>query len=85
MINFNKMNEMITVDDVKTYLKVKDELYRLCDKWAKNNLEDWQHYSGFRVDENNITIEYNYQEFWSNTKTNTEYDSIKIPLKEILQ
>lgn len=76
---------MITVEEINTYLKVKDELYYLCDKWAKNNLENWQHYSGFRIDGDNITIEYTYQDFWNNTEMYTEYDSIKVPIKEILQ
>jgi len=76
---------MITVEEINTYLKVKEALYYLCDKWDKNNLEDWQHYSGFRINEDNITIEYTYQDFWSNTETYTEYDSIKVPIKEILQ
>ena len=76
---------MITVEEVKTYVKVKDELYKSCDEWAKNNLEDWQHFSGFTVTENNIIIEYTYQDFWSNTEMYTEFDSIKVPLKEILQ
>lgn len=76
---------MITVEEINTYLKVKDELYYLCDKWAKNNLENWQHYSGFRIDGDNITIEYTYQDFWSNSDSYTEYDSIKVPIKEILQ
>lgn len=76
---------MITVEEVNTYLKVKDELYKSCDKWAKNNLEDWQHFSGFRVYENDIIIEYTYQDFWSNTEMYTEFDSIKVPIEEILQ
>lgn len=76
---------MITVEEINTYLKVKDELYYLCDKWAKNNLENWQHYSGFRIDGDNIIIEYTYQDFWNNTEMYTEYDSIKVPIKEILQ
>lgn len=76
---------MITVEEVKTYVKVKDELYKSCDNWAKNNLKDWQHFSGFKVDENHITIEYTYQDFWSNTEMYTEFDSIKVPIKEILQ
>jgi hypothetical protein len=76
---------MITVEEVKTYVKVKDELYKSCEKWAKNNLEDWQHFSGFRIDGDNITIEYVYQDFWSNTEMYTEFDSIKVPIKEILQ
>ena len=76
---------MITVEEVNTYLKVKDELYKSCDKWAKNNLEDWQHFFGFRVYENDIIIEYTYQDFWSNTEMYTEFDSIKVPIEEILQ
>lgn len=76
---------MITFEEVKTYAKVKDELYKSCEKWAKNNLEDWQHFSGFRIDGDNITIEYVYQDFWSNTEMYTEFDSIKVPIKEILQ
>ena len=76
---------MITVEEINTYLKVKEELYYLCDNWAINNLEDWQHYSGFRIDGDNITIEYTYQDFWSNTEMYTEFDSIKVPIKKILQ
>jgi hypothetical protein len=76
---------MITVEEINTYLKVKEELYYLCDNWAKNNLEDWQHYSGFRIYGDNITIEYTYQDFWNNTEMYTEYDSIKVPINEILQ
>ena len=76
---------MITVEEINTYLKVKDALYYLCDKWAKNNLEDWQHYSGFRIDGDTITIEYTYQDFWSNSDSYTEFDSIKVPINEILQ
>jgi hypothetical protein len=76
---------MITVEEINTYLKVKEELYYLCDNWAKNNLEDWQHYSGFRIDGDNITIQYTYQDFWNNTEMYTEFDSIKVPINEILQ
>jgi hypothetical protein len=76
---------MITVEEINTYLKVKDELYYLCDKWAKNNLEKWEHYSGFKIDGDNIIIEYTYQDFWSNTEMYTEYDSVKVPIKEIIQ
>ena len=72
---------MITVEEVKTYVKVKDELYKSCEKWAKNHLDDWQHYSGFRVDDQSISIEYNYQD----SLGNPEFDSIRIPIKEILQ
>lgn len=72
---------MITAEEVKTYLKVKDELYGLCEKWAKHNLEDWKHFSGFNINENTITIKYTYQDYCNNM----ELDSIKVPLKEILK
>ena len=76
---------MITVEEVKTYLKVKDELYKSCKEWAKNNLRDWQHYCGFKVEEDTITIEYTFQDYWSNSDSYREFDSIKVPINEILQ
>jgi hypothetical protein len=76
---------MITVEEVKTYVKVKDELYKSCEKWAKNHLENWQHYSGFKVSDDIITIEYRYKNFWDNSGRYTEYDSIRVPLNEVLQ
>lgn len=75
---------MITIEDIKIYEKVKTELNVLCKVWAKNNLKDWQHYSGFKVEEDTITIGYTYQDFLSNTKYCTEYDSVKVPISEII-
>lgn len=77
---------MITIDDIKTYEKVKTELNVLCKEWAKNNLETWQHYSGYTINlmDNTITIGYTYQDFWSNARYYTEHDSAKIPIEELL-
>lgn len=75
---------MSTVEEVKTYLKVKYELEYLCKTWAKNNLKDWQHYSGFKIDENSVTIIYKYQDCWSGDNTHEEFDSIKMPIEDIL-
>jgi hypothetical protein len=77
---------MITIEDIKIYEKVKTELDVLCKEWAKNNLETWEHYSGYTINltDNTITIGYTYQDFWSNTEYCTEYDSVKVPILEII-
>lgn len=73
---------MITLEDIKTYEKVKSELNILCKEWAKNNLETWQHYSGYTINltDNTITIGYTYR----NTDYYIKYDSIKVPIEEII-
>ena len=78
---------MITIEDIKIYENVKTELDVLCKDWAKNNLEIWETYSGYTINliDNTITIGYTYQDFWSNTEYCTEYDSIKIPISEIIK
>lgn len=72
---------MITKNDIKIYLEVKEKLTKLCKKWAKYNLEDWQHYSGFEItDDGDISIGYTYSDY----EYHTEYDSIKITLEDLL-
>lgn len=71
---------MITKNDIEIYLEVKEKLTKLCKKWAKDNLEDWQHYSGFEItDDGDISIGYTY----SNYAYHTEFDSIKITLEDL--
>ena len=72
---------MITKNDIEIYLEVKEKLTKLCKKWAKDNLEDWQHYSGFEItDDGDISIGYTYSDY----EYHTEFDSIKITLEDLL-
>lgn len=71
----------MTKEDLKHYVETKSLLTKLCKEWAKDNLEYWQHYSGFEItNDRNISISYTYSDFWNNT----EYDSIKITLEDLL-
>lgn len=73
-------------EDLKRYVTTKALLTRLCKEWAKDNLEDWQHYSGFEITNDlNISITYTYSDFWNNTKCYTECDSIKITLEDLVK
>lgn len=76
----------MTKEDLKYYVEIKALLAKLCKEWAKDNLEDWQHYSGFEItDDLNISITYTYSDFWSNTEYYTECDSIRITLEELFK
>ena len=76
----------MTKEDLKHYVETKALLTRLCKEWAKDNLEDWQHYSGFEITNDlNIVITYTYSNFWNNTEYYTECDSIRITLEDLLK
>ena len=50
----------MTVNDILKYLEVKNWLDMVCEKWAKENLEDWKCYSGYNVKRDYIEIHYSY-------------------------
>ncbi len=56
-------------------------------KYADKNLKNWQHFSGWNFVNGgrNIKINYSYEEYWSNTETYTEFDSITVPLDDVLK
>ena len=71
----------MTKKDIQNYLRIKKELSQSIKKWAKDNLEDWQHYSGFEItDDGNISISYTYSDY----AYHTEFDSTKITLEDLL-
>lgn len=71
----------MTKEDLKHYIETKSLLTKLCKEWAKDNLEDWQHYSGFEItDDGNISIGYTYSDY----EYHTEFDSTKITLEDLL-
>jgi hypothetical protein len=77
----------MNIEDIKNYKSNKKELDTLCQKWFKENGEDWQYYNGWDFIENEdaIRITYTYQDFWSNTEMYTEVDTIKVTYNELLK
>ena len=50
----------MTVNDILNYLEVKNWLDIVCEKWAKEKLEDWKCYNGYDVKQDYIEIHYSY-------------------------
>lgn len=74
----------MTKEDLKNYIRIKNELNYLCGKWAELNLEKWQHYNGYDIKDDFIIINYTYSDFWHNTDMYTEWDSVKVSIDNII-
>ena len=77
--------EMI-IESVESYNISIKTVTPLVEKYADKNLEDWQCFSGWNFIDGgrNIEINYSYEDYWSNTETYTECDSIIVPLEDVL-
>lgn len=74
----------MTKEDLKNYIRIEGELKYLCNRWAEEHLEDWQYYSGFDVKNDHVVINYTFNDYWSNTETCTEWDSVKVSIDELI-
>ena len=76
---------MITLNDINTYNSIITELNDFCNRWAKENLKDWQHYDSWTLKNSMVYIYYSYADFENNTDLTTSFGVIKIPVEEILK
>ena len=78
--------EMI-IESVESYNISIETVSPLVERYADKNLKDWQCFIGWNFIDGgrNIEINYAYEDFWSNTETYTEFDSIRVPLIDILK
>lgn len=75
------------IESVESYNISVETITPHVEKYADKNLEDWQYFSDWNfVDEGRkIKIHYSYEDYWSNTETYTEFDSITVPLEDVLK
>ena len=75
------------IESVESYNISIETVAPLVKVYADKNLMDWQHFSGWNFIDGgkNIEINYSYEDFWSNTESYTEVDSIRVPLEDILK
>lgn len=75
------------IESVESYNISIETVAPLVKVYADKNLEKWQHFSGWNFVDGgrNIEINYAYEDYWSNTETYTEFDSITVSLEDILK
>ncbi len=75
------------IESVESYNISIETVAPLVKVYADENLENWQHFSGWNFIDGgrNIKINYSYEDFWSNTEYYTEFDSITVSLEDILK
>ena len=75
------------IESVESYNISVETVAPLVEVYADKNLKDWQCFSGWNFVDGgrNIKIDYAYEDFWSNTETYTEFDSITVSLEDILK
>lgn len=75
------------IESVESYNISVETITPLVEIYADKNLKDWQCFSGWNFVDGGRNIEINYlcEEYWSNTETYTESESIIVPLKDILK
>ena len=75
------------IESVESYNISIETVAPLVKVYADKNLENWQHFSGWNFIDGgrNIKINYSYEDYWSNTETYTEFDSITVSLEDILK
>jgi hypothetical protein len=67
---------MITIEQLEQYQQIKVELTKICKEWANQNLDSrWQHYCGFEIEQDYITINYSYYDIVNNIEYETYYIS----------
>ena len=84
--HFEALAEKI-IESVESYNISVETIAPLVEKYANKNLKDWQCFSGWNFVDGgrNIEINYLYEDFWSNTEYYTEFDSISVPLIDIIK
>lgn len=75
------------IESVESYNISVETIAPLVKVYADKNLKDWQHFNGWNFIDGgrNIKINYSYEDFWSNTEYYTEFDSIRVPLIDIIK
>lgn len=75
------MEFWITKEKLTEYVKTANELEVLCKKYADVHLSDWANYCGWSIQDNNVIINFSFEDY----KLETEYDCITIPIDMFLE
>ena len=76
---------MITIEQLEQHKQIEIELSKVCAEWAKQKLEDWQHYCGFDVKNEYIIIKYSYNDIVNNIEYETCYGTKCVSWQDIIK
>lgn len=77
-------NIMITIEDIKRYADMQNELEKICIAYFQRNANEWEMYDGFSLEESLcesgfIKIHYhfmNYMDEWDNDTIEVSYEEL---------
>lgn len=80
MIKFTSIEELQDAADMINTIEI------ICREWAKQNLDStWQHYCGFEIKQDYITINYSYNDIVNNIEYETCYSSKCISWSDMIE
>ena len=76
---------MITKENLSIYKQTELEVSKVCTEWAKQKLEDWQHYGGYYIQNECIIIKYSYNDIVNNIEYETCYGTKCVSLQDMVE
>lgn len=78
---------MITIEELKSLEQIETKLSKICQEWAKQNLDNrWQHYVGWAFGSRGyIGINYSYNDIVNNTEYETCYDTKLVSWEDMVE
>lgn len=77
---------MITIEELKTYEQTEVKLSKICQEWAKQNLDNrWQHYDNFYIQNEYIGIMYSYNDIVNNIEYETCYGTKCVSWQDMVE
>lgn len=77
---------MITIEELKTFEQTETKLSKICQEWAKQNLDNsWQHYVGWAFGNGQIGINYSYNDIVNNIEYETCYRTKCVSWEDLVE
>jgi hypothetical protein len=76
---------MITIEELKTYEQIETKLAKVCQEWAKQNLDKHQYYCNFYIKNEYIFIQYSYNDIVNNIEYETNYCTTCVSCQDMVE
>ena len=76
---------VLTRLDIGLYNNILSKLDIVCEKWAEQNLDDWQNYSSWSIEGDYVLIHYFFFDYYDNIDETMDSDYTRVKIDEILE